>query len=557
MSNVDSRLKKYFEEYDSAAPVPAGLDDNQIEGILNGSADRDMPEKIMALCKIISSVESSINARLGENKSNISSVNISNNLTISSNPNDPEYSTKIVMAGADGGMGGSVANISLNVNVQKMLKLPAELMYAKVYALVESSVFDKVLEKSISEPDVENVQAVELVRNAEEAEKLTGENSKENKTLLGRIIKYVIDGIRGLFGANYPEEKIEAISKNIARDYSTAYGGVSEAYNEMFDASAIKSDPTVQELKVARRSKILQNAEKAAESDEPAKELSYREQAMALLSEDTKDAFEQMKGGSDSFAMQGFCSSFIADYLAANGFGPDDIEIVYVDDKSSPQGLFSPGNPARITINVAKVKDVTDMVMTIAHESKHAVDALYNGEKHERARLDNVAKSINCNKYGIMPGTPEYNFIKKLNSIAYHIDPNERRGREAELAGLEFMQQMAGGNSDTAREIEKNIAGFNRYQKNTISIIEGLVSGKGKYSMAALEEEFSAIGGLNLPENLRVAIREKLGYIQDRINEGLNSERERASIESSKQIAQDLKGREHLTEQELEDLQMQ
>ncbi len=557
MSNVDSRLKKYFEEYDSAAPVSAGLDENQIEGILSGASDREMPQKIMALCKIISSVESAINARLGENKSNITAVSISNNLTISSNPNDPEYSTKIVMSSAGGEVKGSVANISLNVNVQKMLKLPAERMYAKVYALVESSVFDKVLEKSIAEPDVERLQSVELVRDAEEAEKVTGENSKENRTILGRIVKYIIDGLRELFGSNYSEEKLEAISKNIARDYSTAYGGVSEAYNEMFDVSQLKGDPSVEELKVARRSKILKNAEKAAEQDEPGAELSYREQAMALLSEDTRDAFEQMKVGDNSFAMQGFCSSFIADYLAANGFSPDAVEVVFVDDKSSPQGLFSPGDPAKITVNVAKVKDVTDMVMTIAHESKHAVDALNNGEKGERARLDNVAKSINCNKYGIMPGTPEYNFIKKLNSIAYHIDPNERRGREAELAGLEFMQQMAGGNSDTAREIEKNIAGFNKYQKNTIMIIEGLVGGKGKYSMDALEQEFSAIGGLNLPENLRIAIREKLSYIQDRINEGLSAERERTSIENTKQIAQDLKGQEHLTEKELEDLQMQ
>lgn len=554
MSNVDSRLKNHFEEYDSSAPLTDSFDEKEIERILSGTSGTPMPQKITAFCKVVSSVESAINARLSQTKSNISSVNLSNNLTISSNPNDPEYSTKIMMTTAENGK-GAVANIALNVNVQKMLKLPAERVYAALYALVESSVFDKILEKEIEEPDSQNLQSVELVRNAEEAEKITGENSKENKTLLGRIIKYIMDGLRELFGANYPPEKLEAISKNIARDYSSAYGGTAEVYSEMFDTSKIKRDPTVQELKSARRSKILTNAENAADSNEPGAELSYREQATALLSEDTRDAFEQMKvGGAPE--MQSFAESYISDYLQSNGVGAGDVEVVFVNNAGAPKGLFRPGDPAQIIVNLNKMKDSTDMVMTITHESKHAVDSIKKGDKDEKPRKNDIAVKIEYGDYGLIKGTPEFKFVKKLNAIAYHIDPNERRGRMSELAGLRFMQSMAGDDPEITEQVERNIAGFNKYQKDTIKAIDGLNSKTGPYALETLEAEFSALGGLSLPENLRSAIRAKIEYIKDRMEEGLDATSERGSIDNTVQIAKDLKGRD-LTEQELEDLQMQ
>ena len=109
---------------------------------------------------------------------------------------------------------------------------------------------------------------------------------------------------------------------------------------------------------------------------------------------------------------------------------------------------------------------------------------------------------------------------------------------------------------EITEQVERNIAGFNKYQKDTIKAIDGLNSKPGPYALETLEAEFSALGGLSLPENLWSAIRAKIEYIKDRMEEGLDATSERGSIDNTVQIAKDLKGRD-LTEQELEDLQMQ
>ncbi len=544
MANVDARLKKYFDEYDKAGAVPASLDNKKIEQILAGKSDQEMPKKINALCNLILSVESAINAKLSDSVSNISAVEIAKNFTISSNPYEPEYSTKISMSKA-GAKNQSVANIALDINIQKIFKLPAERVYSVIYALVEGSILNKALDKNTLSAEDEEYKSVELVRDVEEAEKLSGKKSKANRSMLANLIKYIANGLKELFGEKYSADKINAISKNIADNYANAYGGIENAYGEMFDASKLKSDPSIEDLNLARISKILQNAEKQRAEANPVGEMSYAQQASALLSEKTKVAFERMKTG-EAGQLQEFCVKFIGNFVTSNGYDVSSVEVEFINNPNGPQGRFVDGNQKKIQVNLAKVKNTTDLVMTMTHEGTHAIDALNNEYSQKAGGLIDACRSKKPETLGLDPLSKEGKLLRYLNNAAYHLDPNERRGRIGELAGLKFMTNFA-DDAATKTEIAKNITSFNNYQQRTIQIATDLQSLDSKYSLTNLKNSFFDVYS-SLTETQRDAITQQLDYLERVLNNGIDLTAERQSVLNSRDVRSELSGVEFVGE---------
>ena len=561
MSNVKNPdLKEVFDKYNKAEPIPASFNDERLSGILSGTSSEPMPEKIENLCNVISSVATSITAGLKHN-TNISEVQIAD-FTVSSNPNDPNCAPHVELNSKEGK--GLVANVSLHVNIQKLINLPAEEVYSRIYSVVYASIFDKTLEKDATVAD-QMFDSVDLVRGMDEIEEKEAGNSP---TLFGSIVKYIANKIKQVLGLDYPEEKLDTIAKEITHNYSSAFGGADIVYEDMFDTNAIKGEPSVQQLNQARVSKLISKADMAAAYENPREEMSYRQQATALLSEDVKSSFDKMKAGGRA-EMQAFCTRYITQMLASNGINIDDLEITFdsVRVTSSgkevelPQGTFYDGNPKSINVNLDKVKDVTDLIMTLTHETTHAMDSISNTESGvTNARgggLLGVAHGVKLEDLGIKKSSEEGMLLSLLNSMAYHLDPNERRGRIAELAGLQFMSEMAGVDSDARKEVDKNIAGFNRYQELTASYIESLTSGNPNdpNSYVALYARFEAMKG-RLSESVREAIEKQFKYIDLALQteQARDTSREQQSIRDAQNISRVMNGQEPVNE---DDLQMQ
>lgn len=541
-------LKEVFDKYNKAEPISANFNDKKLSGILDGTSKEPMPLKIDALCELVSSVATTITGDLN-NTTNISEVQIAD-FTVSSNPNDPICSPHVDLGAKEAK--GLVANVSLHINIQKLAHLPAEELYSRVYSIVYASIFDKTLEKD-SSGSAQSVEDAELIRDMSDVEE---KEAGQNPTLLGRIAKYVKEQLREILGLDYPEEKLDTISREITNNYSSAYGGADVAYEEMFDTSKIKGDPSVQQLNNARVSKLVSKADMAAAAENPREEMSYRQQANALLSEHTKESFNKMKNGG-AHEMQAFCQTYITEMLKSNGIDVGSLEITFDSGKNLPQGTFFDGNPKRINVNLDKVKDLTDLVMTLTHETTHAMDSISNTESGiTNARgggLLGVARGVKFDSLGIKKNSEEGVLLSLLNSMAYHLDPNERRGRIGELAGLKFMSEMAGVDTDTRREVDKNIAGFAKYQKLTIQYAQDLMDPNSKRNLTALRARYEAMKD-QLSENVRQAFEEKFNYIEQALAVGLDMQQEQESIRNAQNISREMNAQEPINE---EDLQMQ
>ena len=385
----------------------------------------------------------------------------------------------------------------------------------------------------------------------------------EDMTLFGRVVKYIADKIRDFLGLDYPEDKLNTIAKEITHNYSSAYGGADIVYEEMFDASSIKGDPTVKQLQAARVNKLISKADMAAAYESPREEMSYRQQASALLAENTKEAFSKMKSGGAA-EMQAFCQTYITQMLASNGINIDDLQITFdsvrmVNGKEVPlpQGTFYDGNPKSINVNLDKVKDITDLIMTLTHETTHAMDSIANSSQGVfNARgggLLGVARGANLDDLGVKKSSEEGMLLSLLNSMAYHLDPNERRGRISELAGLQFMAEMAGVDSDTRKQVDKNIAGFERYQELTEAYVTDLSSNdpENKRSLVALRAKYDAMKD-RLSESVRAAFDEKFNYIEQALAVGLDISQEQESRRNARNISREMNAQAPISEEEWE-----
>ena len=539
----NTELKQVCESYNKAEPIPADFNDDRLKGILSGTSNEPMPKKIEALCKLISNVANSISGQLKHN-TNIADIKIED-LTVSSNPNDPNCAPHVDLASMDGS-DRMVANVSLHVNIQKLINLPAEEVYSRVYSVVYASIFDKTLEKDATLAD-QVVDNADLVRGMDEVK-------GEDMTLFGRVVKYIADKIRDVLGLDYPEDKLNTIAKEITHNYSSAYGGADVVYEEMFDASSIKGDPTVKQLQEARVDKLISKADMAAAYENPREEMSYRQQASALLAENTRDSFNKMKSGG-SAEMQAFCQTYITQMLASNGIDIGSLQITFESGAGLPQGTFYDGNPKRINVNVDKVKDVTDLVMTLTHETTHAMDSIINSEQGVfNARgggLLGVARGVKLDTLGLKRTSEEGMLLSLLNSMAYHLDPNERRGRISELAGLQFMSEMAGVDSDARKQVDKNIAGFEKYQRLTIKYAQDLMDPNSKSNLTALRARYEAMKD-QLSDNVKAVFEEKFNYIEQALSVGLDMAQEQESLRNARNISREMNAQAPISEEEWE-----
>ncbi len=503
-------LKNVFDDYNKAAPLPKGFNNNDIDGILSGESGKEMPKKIDEFGKLIKSAEKSINDRW-KNRTNITAIRI-NNIDTNSDPNNPTILPKTTMqsTGVDNGV---MVDLSVNVNLSKLSYLPADRVYSQIVSAVEFSVFNKELDKDpeLAKGDSEK-DNMAFGRDAKELESF--ESSANDGVATKNLITYLSAGIanfiKELFGIEPTDNQVKNIANEVVQDFSgkKAYGSAENAYDSMFDKSRLSKEPSLRELQGARIGKMLIDAETAFDMGEYDSEMSYREQASALMSESMKKAFTDKLKSKNPEEVQSFCTQYIASLLQSNNFSAESVSVSFIaNEETNSKGKFYQNGPSgvgrEIVINLAptngKEMSLTDLVMTLTHETRHAMDSLINEERGvESGKGGNLvyackttSKKDKVERMGMVPGSEEYKLLTLLDNMAYALDPNEMRGRMAELTALEFMAQM--GDSSMADDIERNKAAFERYQKKTETYAMGVLDSSSEFNLDKLWEQYQEL----------------------------------------------------------------
>ena len=353
--------KEYFEELEAAGKLPA---------------------KIYEVKKLIGQVESSINRRLEKANVGLKKINLLSNTSISMQSNAPKLMTKITIV-KNGEKATDSVNFALNLSAQKLLNLPAEEIYGVVSALVYTSILKKK-EGSLQSSENELDDEVLFVSDAFEEEEIRNRN-KSNEQDAGSkniIIRYLKKFLKEFFGlydspeavkynAAMPANFYDKISQAVANDLAGKNG--TEVVSSMFNLETLSQEMlSDNDVAIARTEKLREQAKEAESQGNEELSVSYSKQSLELLSYQTKEDFTKMKFGasSENSGMAVFAQSFISEILAKNGVPIESVNITFNPDEYP--GVFNP--PNNINIDVSKVENVTDFVMTLSHETQHAVD---------------------------------------------------------------------------------------------------------------------------------------------------------------------------------------
>ena len=165
--------------------------------------------------------------------------------------------------------------------------------------------------------------------------------------------------------------------------------------------------------------------------------------------------------------------------------------------------------------------------MSLFHETRHAMDSLINEERGvENGKGGNLvytckttSKKDKVEKLGMVPGSAEYELLTLLDKMAYALDPNEMRGRMAELSALEFMSQM--GDSALADDIERNKAAFERYQKKTETYALGVFDKASEFNLDNLWSQYQELKDAGeLSAEAISAFESQFEYLKELCKEG-------------------------------------
>lgn len=434
--------------------------------------------------------------------------NLRGSVTLS--PDKRTFCLNTVVEGFENGAGYNFT-VPLNLSVEMLLEMgPIELQ-----SVVTSMVYASIMNSSSLEGG-----SLEKLR---EGEKTDSGKSNEVNEAESTISDYVVAYLKKLnpFKSNgyigdsesfdyAPVGKIVSSSiiakvKEFAGDGCSLETAAKMAVDGMFD------EKTLQEAKTLKAQGMQADYEdKLIHSHE-----SRKEQLARIVSE----------SGSDR---QAFCVSFIEGYLSSFNIDSSNLAISF-DNTGVALGMFYPGSDKsmpRININLDKVKDTTDLCMTLTHELSHYMDQV-SGVKARTCTYGSKSEIKACE---LAEDSAELALMTKLQNICYHLDPEEQSAREAEILGLETMEEVAKSDSSYEQEVAANKLRHETYKARTRMMEDGLLSGKGEFSLDSLANE---IASCNVSEEVREIMLKKLRYLQQRKLEIENEKKRKAEKSES------------------------
>lgn len=499
MSELVSEKKKLFEEYNKVTTPLEGFSKEQL--LSN--------PKVKLVLKVIREAEKD----LKKDASNLfDEFNVKFVYTSSDNSKLSETLVNALNFSKDAE--GNGWTISANFNFSKLCSLPAEEVYAVSYAVMNESLLKKKREVSGNKNYLFGKES-----EIDSETMTTDENfNRDGEYVRPSIFEYIKKILKLLLGDD--EKSHDANEISYASNYD--FSAVSKRISTNLESSGIASsdlfeNPNNPNLVIERYGKLVKQG--------------YLQQSTFLLGEISKDEFNMVKSNNEN-EVKSFCEKYVKLLLVNNGLSEKDIPITFEPVGSIGNFIDNGGVNQRVNINIQKIKTMknpAEVIMTLSHELGHAFDSAENklddamaGKSVKFGLRDNL---VGNSKAGIESASDEdkkvYDYVVRLNTICYRINPNERSARQAELTAIKFMQGM---NPDEVMQgyINTSIDSYNNYQTKVLTDLENALK---------MENEYNELKSLIRNQSTKDIIETRLGYIKSlNQREKLNPEQERIAI---------------------------
>ncbi len=540
MEKKDLTLSELLQKFNSGEPIPESFF-AEVSGEDGASRFKQLkesgllPEKLSLLKQIVALVEKSINKKCASRSLDVQSVNLLSNTTISFDTNSPQIGIKVSKITSEEGL--TSANISLNLSVQKLINLPAEELYAVIYSAVAGSVFQSESAKLSETAEFDENNEEKEVKHADE--KQQDEDLEEIKEPRSVIVRFIKNFLKKFFGVGLrnskkdDDELYDALANDVVDDL-TEENEPSSIANSMFSFDNLKKDLSDEDLEIFRVRRLNQKEDEAKSQENESLVASYSKQALEILSNATKDSFENVKFD-EKKGLDVFARNYVTEILANNGLSANAVELSFNEDIFA--GSFTP--PNKVNVCLSKVKNVTDFVRTLSHETRHAVDVALG--KNAGAKEGNDGAMLDWGEVqttGLSRSSAEFKFLKKINNVCYRLDTDERNAVNDEVEALRFMQASS-KSAGLSAEISKNLDKYILHQSKTIEIGEGMLDPSSVYSLQSLRAEFESLKASgNFSPAVLDMIERRFEYLENIKSHGMNLNAERSSVANAQRLKQ-------------------
>ncbi len=491
--------------------------------------DEHLADKIKIIKRMGKRVEDSLNAKLF--KSIGERFSVSSKLNFFADPNMSKvcFDQRISQSGK-----GDVMPVRICIPLDKLISMPPMEVYALIlaasYAAVQNTLESG--ENKYQHIDLAHIDAHNHGTDQEKAEekvKQTAENEKNYQKADKLLTAYLEGFLKNNFGEYFTE--FESISKVISADIleDLSPEEIEKFMNITFNMSSL-DETAVEKLAVFTGkdlSELMQELRRDAEfekaksfwkdRDKQPEAISESKQYQALMSDGLKGDFEKLlkedekNGFGSESTIKKFCENFISTYLGANGLKT--VELTF-KSRNDMGAFIDKGDKHVINIDPSRITSVSELVSTLAHELTHAKDSGLNKAANKTTDEgfglhNNISSNISESK--LDRGSPEFKLLKELNIYCYRVNPNERRGRHGELAGLKFMSELA--TSDKAKaQLTESLGEYIRYQEETVEVLKKM---QDDTFVADLQARVDAVlaSGISVEDKTRIG--ERMAYLQE------------------------------------------
>lgn len=545
-----------------------------------------LKKKIMSIKMMLKSIEYDINNQFAKSNSNIKKISLDS--TISSGNLSGSFTSNI-----DFSDNKSAINFTLDINITKIMKLPALETYALLYTNINNSVYHQISKSSSSSSEVslikdDEVSLDDISSDNDSAKEVIDQDIKKATKILSAYLKEFLSDYRDNFDNDQEYNNfVELIATKVINNYGdiTSYYGEKGSINDILGNFFAFSEYELNSIKNAadfyaknnytfyreRTSFYIKYSQEYYTLNKDIKQdpLTAQEMAEELIKRKVNKDFCVNHSGKVDFNIlkdkgniklvnnldiKNFCQEYADIFMQANNLV--NIEVKF--SSSGSLGEFVEENGKQyININISAIKNRVDLMQTLSHELQHAVDASINKSQGYRNKFGGglkyyIDEDINQAKGQV--NKTVFDELKVLNQFCYRLNPNERNARRQELTGLIVANKLEQeNNSDSLKnEISDCVKGFVNYQKKVINSAKGVVeylksnylrqpTGRAGERIVKLQGVTYAISFPNgVAGNIRQLFEERVRYLAEIIDskevQALDISKEEESIVQVKSL---------------------
>ena len=504
---------KVFEDYVRAGAVPpGGFGKEDLQGA-------NQHKKVQAIKQIFELAEHNIQKEAKQYfaEFNVEFVLTSNATGGANAKTDAAFITAYSQMAMDAG--DKNMKIPINLDFAQLGKQPPLIVYNAIYSNMRSALLKKREQYAGRGGRLVN-QAEENLQQKDEQE---GETSLENL-----VLDFILDRIYELLGI-----KDRDSAMHFMNDYQQQTGNtVTQAFFDFSDT---------RDATLAHANMMTNKAQEAIAKGDGSLAVGYAQQGMMLAGSVNDMQFNALLRGTDRAALMDFCRTYASSYLAQNGIENAGSVRITLNNIGELGTYYASENRVNINVDkIAQMNNPTEVAMTLSHELTHAIDAATSGTRGPGGQYrlkNNMSEDIRAAQ---MEDPAVFGFVQKIQNVCYHINPNERHARVAELSALEFMTLKAGNNEAIKNTVRRSTNAFISYQNSTIRCLQNVTN---PAYLNSLRQEYGQLSGSIRGRTTRQLIEERFNYIDSLDSQKLlGTEIEENSIAQAQQLLQQLDG---------------